>query len=99
VTTNEKMEAEIKTLRDPSETGDEPYRPLTAEITSLREENVTLLSRMNDEREVCQRELRPLKENARRAAEENDGLRAQLAAKARSVQCGKRYTEFRKLPP
>ena len=86
VTINEKMEAEIKSLSTTndvsssasSDSSAPPDRPLTAEITSLREENVTLLSRMNSDRESAQRELTGLKQSLRRATEDNEVLKGQL---------------------
>ena len=86
VTINEKMEAEIKSLsttQDVSSSAStdssaQPDRPLTAEITSLREENVTLLSRMNSDRESAQKELTGLKQSLRRATEDNEALKGQL---------------------
>ena len=78
------MEAEIKSLTtsDASSasvsSSGPPERPLTAEITSLREENVTLLSRMNSDRESAQRELTGLKQSLRRAMEDNEALKTQL---------------------
>ena len=84
VTINEKMEAEIKSLSTTNDvsssasTDSPPDRPLTAEITSLREENVTLLSRMNSDRESAQRELTGLKQSLRRATEDNEVLKGQL---------------------
>ena len=85
VTINEKMEAEIKSLSttndvssDSTDSSTPPDRPLTAEITSLREENVTLLSRMNSDRESAQRELTGLKQSLRRATEVNEVLKGQL---------------------
>ncbi len=87
------MEAEIKSLRTPgtednSEVGDaatEPYRPLTAELTSLREENASLLARLNDDREAAQKELVALKQNLRRSADENEALRKQLQQQQQSM--------------
>ena len=86
VTINEKMEAEIKSLSTTNDVSSAPTdssaappdRPLTAEITSLREENVTLLSRMNSDRESAQRELTGLKQSLRRATEDNEVLKGQL---------------------
>ena len=83
MTINEKMEAEIKSLStsdvsSASSASALPDRPLTAEITSLREENVTLLSRMNSDREAAQRELTGLKQSLRMAMEDNEALKGQL---------------------
>ena len=86
MTINEKMEAEIKSLSTSdvssastaSSASALPDRPLTAEITSLREENVTLLSRMNSDRESAQRELTGLKQSLRMAMEDNEALKGQL---------------------
>ena len=84
MTINEKMEAEIKSLSTSdvsaasTDSSTPPDRPLTAEITSLREENVTLLSRMNSDRESAQRELTGLKQSLRRATEDNEALKGKL---------------------
>ena len=85
LTINEKMEAEMKSLStsdvssaSSSASSSLPDRPLTAEITSLREENVTLLSRMNSDRESAQRELTGLKKTLRRATEDNEALKGHL---------------------
>ena len=83
VTINEKMEAEIKSLSTSDAScsslpSSPPERPLTAEITSLREENAALLTRMNADRESAQSELTGLKQSLRRAAEDNEALRGQL---------------------
>ena len=100
VTINEKMEAEIKSLSTSdvsaasTDSSTPPDRPLTAEITSLREENVTLLSRMNSDRESAQRELTGLKQSLRRATEDNEALKGQLekyVIKSRKNKC---YTSF-----
>ena len=82
VTINEKMEAEIKSLSTSDASSalpsSPPERPFTAEITSLREENAALLTRMNADRESAQSELTGLKQSLRRAAEDNEALRGQL---------------------
>jgi len=100
VTINEKMEAEIKSLSTSdvssasSASSSLPDRPLTAEITSLREENVTLLSRMNSDRESAQRELTGLKKTLRRATEDNEALKGQLEkAQAAAALAGRRSPE------
>merc|ERR1719471_1948108 len=103
VTINEKMEAEIKSLSTTNDVSSSastdspatpPDRPLTAEITSLREENVTLLSRMNSDRESAQRELTGLKQSLRRATEDNEVLKGQLEkAQAAAATAGRQSPE------